>query len=156
MLSVTQSAGLTATFQAAKASGHIWPAYAACEGALESAWFSSGLYKEDNNVFGTKQHQHPIFGTHNIPTKEFLHNEWVTVEAAWVHYPTLSDALADRMQTLRNLARNYPHYAAALVATTGEDFVTQVSRTWSTDPDRAKKVLEIFDAHVRGEAAFTV
>lgn len=156
MLSVTQSAGLLAAFQAAKASGHIWPAYAACEGALESAWFTSELYKQGNNVFGTKQHAHPIYSTHNIPTKEVLDHQWVVVNAGWIYYPTLADSFADRMQTLRNLAPHYPHYAAALAATTGEDFVTEVSKTWSTDPQRGDKVLSIYNAHVRGMAAFIV
>jgi flagellum-specific peptidoglycan hydrolase FlgJ len=133
--------------KAAALAKHLWPAYAACEGAVESGWFTSLLYRQDNNIFGTKQHVHPIFGTHNLPTKEFLHHDWVVVNAAWVHYPTLADAFADRMQTLRNLAPHYPHYAAALAATTGEEFVTQVSLTWSTGPTRGADVLKIYNAH---------
>jgi hypothetical protein len=35
-------------------------------------------------------------GTVNIPTREFLHEAWVTVDAAWVKYPTLADAFSDR------------------------------------------------------------
>jgi hypothetical protein len=45
------------------------------------------------------------------------------------------------------LARGYPNYGAALAAATGEQFITLVSRTWSTDPDRAGKVLDVYDHH---------
>jgi hypothetical protein len=41
----------------------------------------------------------------------------------------------------------YPAFAAALHATTGEEFVRQVSVKWSTDPQRAEKVLEIYRRH---------
>jgi len=45
------------------------------------------------------------------------------------------------------LAPEYPHYAAALAAATGGEYVDQVSITWSTDPERAANVLEICRAH---------
>lgn len=147
MITLQEQAALVACYHAAQASGHIWPAYAACEGALESTWFSSKLYRDANNIFGTKQHQHPIFGTLNLPTKEFLHEQWVVVNADWVKYPTLANAFADRMSTLRRLAPEYPHYAAALDARTGEEYVTQVSLTWSTGPTRGADVLEIYNTH---------
>lgn len=147
MITAKQQSDLVACFITAKQAGHIWPAFAACEGALESAWFASELYVAANNVFGTKQHSNPIFDTFNLPTKEFLHNDWVIVDAEWVKYPTTADAFADRMDTLRRLAPDYPHYAAALAATTGEEYVTQVSLSWSTDPARGAKVLATYSAH---------
>lgn len=133
---------------AARAAGHIWPEMAACEAALESAWGSSELARADNNLFGTKQHAHPVFGTHNLPTREWLHNGWVVVNAEWVKYPTLADCFADRMATLKRLAPSFPHYAAALAATSGTQFVIEVSKSWSTDPKRADKVLAIYTALV--------
>jgi flagellum-specific peptidoglycan hydrolase FlgJ len=147
MATPEQLAGLKACFIAAKASGHIFPEAAACEAALESGWFASKLYREDNNIFGTKQHVHPIFGTASIPTKEFLNHKWVVVDANWVKYPTLADSFADRMATLKAMAPKYPHYAAALVATNSEDFLLQVSQSWSTDPQRAQKCISILHAH---------
>ncbi len=73
---------LQTTAAAARAAGHIFPEYAACEAALESAWGQSSLAVKGNNLFGTKQHVHPIYGTLNIPTREFLHSTWVVVNAA--------------------------------------------------------------------------
>lgn len=148
MASATQLAALKECYEAAKASGHIFPGAAAAEGAVESAWFTSRLFKEDMNVFGTKQHEHPIYGTANLPTKEYLHHTWVVVNAEWVKYPTVADSFQDRMNTLVALSPHYPHYANALKAITPEQFVNEVSITWSTGPARAAQVLSVYHAHL--------
>jgi flagellum-specific peptidoglycan hydrolase FlgJ len=72
------------------------------------------------------------------------------INAKFVEYPTLEDCLADRQATLTRLASVYPHYKAALEATTPEDYVREVSRTWSTDPGRAEKCLAIYKEYQAG------
>jgi len=139
------------TAEAAKNGGHTWPDYAACEAALESNYGQSLLATADNNLFGTKQYMHPIYGTHNLPTKEFLDPDgsgpqpaaWVVVNAAWVKYPNISACFDDRMSTLARLRRAYPHYDAALHSPDPVVFIREVSKSWSTDPARADKVLAI-------------
>jgi flagellum-specific peptidoglycan hydrolase FlgJ len=143
-LSASDTAFLSSASAAAGAGGCTWPDFAACEAALESGYGKSTLAREDNNLFGMKQHKHPVFGTVSLPTEEFLQGQWVRVNADWVKYPAWSDCFADRMATLRRLAPQYEHYAAALSATDGATFVREVSRTWSTDPNRAQKVLDIY------------
>jgi flagellum-specific peptidoglycan hydrolase FlgJ len=135
--------------EAAKArlANHVWPEYAACEAALETAWGASQLYLRANNIFGEKQHAAPVFLTTLFPTREVQAGKWVTVDAAFIWFPTTIEAFVSRMKTLRRLAAEYPEYLAALAATTGEDFVTEVSKRWSTDPQRGVKVLEIHAAH---------
>lgn len=137
---------------AATASGHVFPEMAACEAALESGFGRSGLATVDNNLFGMKQHQHPIYGTHALPTKEFEKGEWITVTANWVRYPDWSACFADRMATLKRLApaKGFEHYAAALAAKDAESYVREVSAKWSTDPHRADKVIAIHLSH-KGE-----
>ena len=134
---------------AAQAAGHIFPEYAACEAALESAWGQSGLATRANNLFGQKQCQPPLDGTTTLtlPTREFLNGNWVVVNANWVRFADWSSCFQARMQLLRAASSKYPHYAAALAATSGEEFVREVSQTWSTDPARASKVLSIYAAH---------
>jgi flagellar protein FlgJ len=117
---------------------------AACEAAAESGYGTSGLAKRDLNLFGMKQHVHPIYGTENIPTKEFLHGDWVVVEASWVKYPSYEACFDDRMNTLIRLKNTYPAYAHALMATDPFTYVTDVSETWSTDPKRAEKIIQIY------------
>ena len=131
---------------AARAAGHPFPEYAACEAALESAWGQSGLATRANNLFGQKQSRPPLDGTGtlSLPTREFLGGVWVTVNANWVLFTDWSTCFNARMRLLQGASRKYPHYAAALAATTGEEFVREVSQTWSTDPARANKVLSIY------------
>lgn len=130
---------------AAKAAAHPYPAIAACEAALESTWGKSRLAVEGNNLFGLKA----PFGwlrteALQIPTREFLQGKWVTVMALWKRYPTQAACFIDRLDTLRFLSKSYPFYAAALASPTPEEFITNVSRSWSTDPQRAAKVLSIY------------
>jgi flagellum-specific peptidoglycan hydrolase FlgJ len=139
---------LDVTSKGAEDAGAIFPSMQACEAALESGYGSSELARDAFNLFGTKQHTHPEYGTLNLPTKEFLDDKWVACEAEWVKYPSLADCFADRMATLQRLAPHYPHYAAALAAPDAETFVSQVSLTWSTDPQRAAKVLSIWNQYM--------
>jgi flagellum-specific peptidoglycan hydrolase FlgJ len=144
---------------AAIASGHAFPEMAACEAALESGYGRSGLATEDNNLFGMKQHAHPIYGTVMLPTREFIGKEkdtkdgvcdgWIAVNASWVRYPDWSSCFADRMATLKRLApaKGFEHYAAALAATDAETYVREVSAKWSTDPKRADKIIAIYLSH---------
>jgi flagellum-specific peptidoglycan hydrolase FlgJ len=152
---VIQDEFLSKACAAARSAGHIFPEYAACEAALESGWGMSGLAQKANNLFGQKQSHPPLQGsaTLSLPTREFLHGAWVTVQANWVEFPGWQACFAARMDLLRRLSNSHPDYLAALAATTGSDFVTEVSRTWSTDPQRAGKVLTVYDHHQQAFAA---
>lgn len=140
---------LLRAYRAAQAAQHIFPEYAACEAALESSWGYSSLAAEAYNLFGQKQSHPPMPGTKTIsmPTREFLHNSWITVSANWVKFPSWNACFAARMETLQRLSNTFPHYLAALQASSGEQYVVEVSKSWSTDPNRSGKVLSIYDAH---------
>jgi flagellum-specific peptidoglycan hydrolase FlgJ len=154
---------------AARAARHIFPEYAACEAALESTWGQSRLAREANNLFGQKQSPEkqsaekqsaekqstdsidgraiPDAGVLAMPTQEFLHGRWVTVIARWARFTDAAACFGARMALLRRLEHSYPAYGRALAATTGEAFIEEVSRAWSTDPQRAAKVLAIHRQH---------
>ncbi|HEX3438630.1 MAG TPA: glucosaminidase domain-containing protein [Pseudacidobacterium sp.] len=134
---------------AAAAAGHIFPEYAACEAALESGWGLSQLATEANNLFGQKQAHPALKGTETVslPTREYLHGAWTTVQASWIKFASWQACFEERMRLLRNLAATYPHYSAALAAKTGDEFIHEVSKSWSTDPQRAGKVLSVYDYH---------
>jgi flagellum-specific peptidoglycan hydrolase FlgJ len=140
-----QDSFLLRAFDAAKAANHIWPEFAACEVALESAWGQSHLALEANNLFGEKQHAtNPIFETLDMPTHEFIHGQMVPVMAHWVKFPDWQSCFKERMQLLYRLT---VFYSAALSASNGTDFIREVSIHWSTDPARADKVLMIHSLH---------
>lgn len=144
-----QSEFLLEAAAAARAAGHLFPEFAACEAALESGWGHSQLAVEANNLFGQKQAHPPLPGTATLtlPTREFLHGAWLSVQANWIKFPDWASCFRERMALLRSLAAAWPNYGAALRATTGEQFIAEVSRTWSTDPNRAGKVLAVYDDH---------
>jgi flagellum-specific peptidoglycan hydrolase FlgJ len=131
---------------------------AACEAALESSWGNSQLARDDFNLFGMKQHAHPVFGTMTLPTREWIGKEkdtqdgnpdgWIQVTASWVKYPDWRACFADRLATLERLSNVLPHYKAALEAPDAQTYITEVSKTWSTDPRRAEKVLSIYQEYV--------
>jgi flagellum-specific peptidoglycan hydrolase FlgJ len=147
MLTLEQVKALQSTYHQAINSNCRWPGMAACEAMLESNWGTSDLAQAGNNLFGLKQAEHPEYGTISLPTREFLDEQWVTVTAHFVKYPDIASCFRARMDTLTRLAPAYPHYAAALAATNPIDYVTEVSKSWSTDPARAEKVIEIYRAH---------
>lgn len=134
--------------KAAKAAGHIFPDMAACEAALESSWGLSELALHANNLFGQKQ-AHPAIGDSLLlPTREFLHGQWVTVNAVWRRFHSLAESFQARMALITGAAREYPEtYGAALKATTPDEYVALVSKTWSTDPARGAKCSVIYSAH---------
>lgn len=129
----------------AEQSGHIWPIMAACEAGLESKFGTSQLAIQGHNLFGMRQHATPIFETISMPTREYIGGKYFQVEASWVSYPTEADCFIDRMKTLWRLPG---FYNPALSAKNPIDYVTEVSKHWSTDPQRAAKVILIYQEYV--------
>ncbi len=149
MLTEAQTDFLSNALTAARASGHIFPEAAACEAAVETAWGTSQLYLRGNNVFGQKVplHPNPAYGVLAMPTQENLNGKWVTIQANFVHFPTIAESFHDRMATLVRLAPSFIHYHNALEAPSPEVFLFEVSRTWATDPDRSRKCILILHNH---------
>jgi flagellum-specific peptidoglycan hydrolase FlgJ len=141
---------------AAKQATHPFPRMAACEAALESGYGLSGLASEDNNLFGMKQHKHPVYGTVSLPTKEFEKGEWIETSADWIKYPDWATCFADRVSTLIRLSGAYPNYAAALNAADVATYIRKVSDSWSTDPARAVKCYDIYKQYVAETATAEV
>ena len=155
-MSGLQEEFLHKAWTAAVAARHIFPKYAACEAALESGWGMSKLAAEANNLFGQKEAHTTQAESISLPTREYLRGAWITVQANWLKFPDWCACFKERMELLRELSVAYPHYAAALSAKTGEEFVTEVSKSWSTDPARAGKVLSIYDHYYGAEVELRI
>ena len=149
------------------ASGHVWPMYAVCEAALESAWGGSKLAIEANNLFGQKQGFVTAgFETVEIETHEVLDyadkvkiTTWpygppslrtdrsglwdCKVPATWPKLPDWEWSFRERMTLLSRMEC----YGEALLAPTGEQFVRLVSLHWATDPKRADNVIATHDCN---------
>jgi flagellum-specific peptidoglycan hydrolase FlgJ len=118
MTTTPQDSFLSQASAAARAAGHIFPDYAACEAALESTWGRSRLAREANNLFGQKESTETIdgVGTLALPTQEYLNGRWVTVIARWARFADQSACFRARMAVLRRLQQSYPAYGRALAA----------------------------------------
>lgn len=144
MDAATKKAFLLRARDAAQTAGHVWPEYAACEAAEESAFGESELCREADNLFGQKQGRFTAgLPTVKLPTEEYARGAWSRVLVSWPRFPDWTACCRSRMAVLKGLAYAFPHYAAALAAADGESYVREVSATWSTDPRRADKVLAI-------------
>jgi len=146
-----QRAFILKAAKAALVAGCEYPTMWACEAAEESSYGTSLLAIQYSNLFGLKAHTHNDFGTANLPTREFLNSEWVSVTAKWEVYPGWPSCFADRLATLKRLANVYPNYKAALDAPDANAYIYAVSKTWSTDPKRAQKVFNIYQDFVTVE-----
>ena len=145
---MTKEDFLTQAKQAAMNIGVSWPGYWAAEAALESNYGQSQLAERADNLFGMKAHAHTApEDTLELPTHEWVDGQMVPTVAHWMKYEDWEDCLRDRMATLVRLSSTYPHYAAALNASDGPTFINEVSKTWSTDPERAEKVLAIYNEY---------
>jgi flagellum-specific peptidoglycan hydrolase FlgJ len=142
MITPAQTEFLIDCHAAAVPAKHIWPEYAACEAVLESSWGTSELAVKARNIFGRKMWS-PGPDALALPTKEFFHGAWVTVNAYWKMFATMEASFEDRMEILTTDHR----YAAVLTAKDGPSYLEQVSKVWSTDPNRASDVLEVWTAH---------
>lgn len=137
---------------AAKRATCPFPHMIACEAALESAYGTSLLASKFNNLFGMKEHVHNIYGKVSLPTREFEGKGakgadaqgFVVLSQNFEAYPDWDTCFFDRLNTLIRLSHLYSHYAAALAATDAETYVREVSKSWSTDPARADKVIAIY------------
>lgn len=153
---MTPEAFLSKAVPLAFAAGSRFPGYQCCEAAEESAWGESELARLANNLFGQKQ-GHTTAGQAVIvlPTREYVVGRMVPTSARFVKFESWQASFAGRMELLEALAEErlpsgacrFPGYAFALDSFTGEDFITNVSKDWSTDPNRAQTVLDIYEAH---------
>lgn len=147
MLTPAQINILKSFYEAAKISGHIFPEAAACEAVLETAWGTSTLYTKYRNIFGQKQSHPPIFASVRMPSEEEIKGKYVMMWSDFVVFPTAAEAFEARMNLLLRLQTTYPAYNRALHATTPEDFLTEVSKAWSTDSERSVKCISILHSH---------
>jgi len=156
----------------AKASGHIFPSYAAAEACLESAWGYSQLCQRTNDVFGMKAPNGWTGRTITMHTNEIIRGVAELEPATWPIFNSYMEAFVERMAILKRL----PLYASALQATSGEQYLREVSghwlevegdsdgtvtnlftfpdgkfqwvgSRWSTDPKRASDVLATYQSH---------
>lgn len=119
----------------------------AAQSILESGWGESRLAVNDRNFFGfkcTSAGPGPIaIGCRDYPTTECTPQCHQTT-AAFRVYVSMTDSFRD----YGRLITTSQHYAAALpLAHDPDAFVTEVAKKYATDPQYAKKVIDLMAKH---------
>ena len=116
--------------------------FTVAQAALESGWGTSKLSLNAFNLYGVKADPSWHGAVLELPTKEYLHGQWVTVVARWRRYSNWQDCMDDHAQFL--LAN--PRYKAAFQFTGGRQFAKAVADAgYATDPGYAAKIISIID-----------
>lgn len=120
-------------------------AFVIAEAALESAWGGSELAQRGKNLFGVKTFPGWEGGTMSLPTREFFHGRWVTVNAQWCVYVNWIDSILAHAKFLFEEPR---YHAALQVRGDVTKFAPAIQAAgYATDPQYAKKILQIADYH---------
>ncbi|MCS7242545.1 glycoside hydrolase family 73 protein, partial [Candidatus Caldatribacterium sp.] len=111
-------------------------------GALESAWGTSRLAQEANNLFGIKAGTSWTGEVIELPTREFHKGQWIEVVDRFRKYPSWNVCIVD----FADIIRTRPWFRDALKYLNDPDlFLFALLPTpgkwgWSTDPQYFHKV----------------
>lgn len=113
---------------------------------LESNWGKSGLTAKANNLFGIKG-TGPA-GSVQMPTKEYIGGQWVTVNANFRAYNNWAESIADHSKLILNGTRDKPtRYHGVL----GADYKTACYEIWkggyATDPQYPQKLISLIEKY---------
>lgn len=139
---------IAAIAPAARASAQktgIPASFTIAQAALESGWGSSGLCAKACNLFGVKADSAWVGDIAEMPTREFLAGQWVTVNAKWRKYTDWLACINDRADFFR---KNKRYRLAMTGKRSGEDFARQIALAgYATDPKYAEKLCSIIRRH---------
>lgn len=134
--------------QASAAKTQIPASFTTAQAALESGWGKSQLAREAFNLFGVKADASWQGDVLEMPTREFLGGQWVTVIARWRRYPGWLECLDDHAAFLLQ----NPRYRPAFQFQDGPRFASAIARAgYATDPTYSAKIISIIQG--RGLAA---
>lgn len=135
-------AAIAPAAQASAAITKIPASFVTAQAALESGWGASKLAQQAYNLFGVKADAAWQGDVLELPTREYLHGQWVTVPARWRRYAGWLECINDHARFLTD----NPRYRAAFEHADVRGFVRAVAAAgYATDPDYAAKIISIID-----------
>ncbi len=104
----------------------------------ESAWGSSGLAVQYNNLFGIKG-SGPA-GSVTLPTQEYEGGQWVTIDAQFRVYHNIAESIADHAELLATSG----YYQRAMADRAVPDaFANDLTGVYATDPDYGSNLIAL-------------
>ncbi|MFV0529668.1 MAG: glucosaminidase domain-containing protein [Lachnospiraceae bacterium] len=142
---------------------NIYASVMVAQAILESAWGQSQLALQANNLFGIKGSYNGQFVT--MSTQEYENGEWITVDAQFRKYPSISESFRDNADKIRNgVSWNSSYYSGAWRENTEtyKDATQWLQGRYATDPTYASKLnslistynLTIYD--IQGDAMYRI
>nr|WP_284250118.1 glycoside hydrolase family 73 protein [Tetragenococcus halophilus] len=123
----------------------ILPSIIISQAALESNWGKSQLAHEYNNLFGIKAHgnQDKV----NLETKEYVNEQWITIEGDFRVYHSWEDSMDDHtMLFVNGVDWNPQKYEDVLTAQNYQEAAEALQEDgYATDPGYADKVIEVIE-----------
>lgn len=137
-------ASIRGAAQESAAKTGIPASFTIAQAALESGWGRSKLATDALNLFGVKAYPTWAGDTIEMPTKEYVGGEWVTVTARWCKFGSWLECIDNHAAFLMNNRRYKPAFAFK----DGEGFARAVAAAgYATDPDYADKLVSTIRAH---------
>lgn len=115
---------------------------------LESAWGTSQLATNANNIFGIKADVSWSGNSYTVSTKEVENDKTVTVERQFRAYQSLFESIADYGNFFTSTAWRTKNYASFLQATNYEIALTSLLASgYATDPAYAEKLKSLIQRY---------
>jgi lysozyme len=112
----------------------ILPSLTIAQAILESGWGDSSLAQNAHNLFGIKAIGGWNGATYTAPTKEFIQNKWISINAKFRKYNNMNESILDHVAFLVH----NPRYANLFGVT---DFIQETNNIqgdgYATDPHYA-------------------
>jgi len=116
----------------------VLPSLTIAQAILESDWGTSILAIEANNLFGIKWTDDSGYDYVVKQTKEYINNQWITIDAKFRKYNSINDSIIDYALLLQN-----PRYEKVLNA---KDYKEAAFEVWqagyATDSNYPQKLIE--------------
>ncbi|MBS9335723.1 glycoside hydrolase family 73 protein [Fructobacillus papyrifericola] len=125
----------------------VFASISLAQAALESDYGQSALAQKAHNLYGVKAASGQASVT--MPTKEYQDGTWVTVDAAFVSYPSWQASMLAHAQLLKQgTSWNPTQYAHVLSAQTYQDAAKGLMTDgYATDPDYATKLVQVIEKY---------
>ncbi|EPH95314.1 MULTISPECIES: glycoside hydrolase family 73 protein [unclassified Enterococcus] len=125
----------------------VLPSIILGQAILESDWGNSTLASKYNNLFGIKAYgsQNKV----NLETKEFVNEEWITIQGDFRVYDSWEDSMNDHTQLfVQGVDWNPALYERVLTAANYQEAAQALQDAgYATDPTYAQKIIHVIETY---------
>ncbi|PMC79965.1 N-acetylmuramoyl-L-alanine amidase [Aerococcus viridans] len=127
---------------------HVLPSIVTAQAILESNFGKSQLSSNYFNLFGHKSYN-PNDPSVDLPTKEFVNGQYITVDEPFRVYQSWEESVADHGRLLANgTSWNDTHYDSVLNASSYQEAAYALQEAgYATDPNYAESLIDVIERY---------